>query len=199
MKWRRPGDEAWRRPRRRGVRLPPPPRGLPRHLKPWWLLTAALISALVTVVVPMCPRHDVAGRPLWRVDTVHDGDTVTCIDTAGRPQKIRLVGIDAPEHGQAFGDASRRALAAKLAGGAVRVEGDARDQHGRLLGTLWIEGRNLNRELVAEGWAWVFGGFAPDDDLLAAEAAARRGKRGLWADTQPVSPSQWRQLHPPGQ
>jgi endonuclease YncB( thermonuclease family) len=152
----------------------------------------------VTVVVPMCPRHDVAGRPLWRVDTVHDGDTVTCIDTEGRPQKIRLVGIDAPEHGQAFGDASRRALAAKLAGGAVRVEGDARDQHGRLLGTLWIDDRNLNHELVAEGWAWAFGGFVEDEDLVSAEAAARRARRGLWAGERPIPPRQWRDSHPRG-
>jgi len=199
MRWWLSGNDVWRRPHRRGVRVPPPPRGLPRHLRPWWLLTAAVVSAVATVVVPMCPRHDAAGRPLWRVETVHDGDTVTCIDTEGRPQKIRLVGIDAPEYGQAFGDAARRALATKLAEGAVRVEGNARDQHGRLLGTLWVGDRNLNRELVAEGWAWVFGGFSPAADLLAAEADARRGRRGLWADPQAVSPSQWRHLHPPGQ
>jgi len=196
MKWWRPGDDL--RTRRRGVRLPPPPRGLPRRLRPWWLLTVAVVSALATVVVPMCPRQDAAGRPLWRVETVHDGDTVTCLDTEGRPRKIRLVGIDAPEFGQPCGADSRRALATKLAGGVVRVEGDARDQHGRLLGTLWIGDRNVNRELVAEGWAWVFGGFAPDEEFLAAEAAARRERRGLWADPRAVPPAQWRQLHPPG-
>jgi len=78
----------------------------------------------------------------------------------------------------------------------VRVEGHARDQHGRLLGTLWIEGRDLNAELVAEGCAWAFGGFAPDERLVAAEAAARRERRGLWADQQPVSPRDWRAAHP---
>lgn len=177
-------------------RLPPAPRGLTRRGRRNYLLAAAFVSAVVSLVVPMCPRADPAGQPLWRVETVHDGDTVTCRDQAGRRQKIRLVGIDAPEQGQAYGSAARRALAGKLAGGSVRVTGISRDQHGRLLGRLWIDGRDLNRELVAEGWAWAFGGFSPDDELVAAEAEARRQRRGLWADDHPLPPRQWRAAHP---
>jgi len=194
-----------RGPRGRRVRLPRPPRGIltagwrgtPRRFRAWYLLAAALASAVASLVVPMCPRHDAAGRPVWRVETVHDGDTVTCLDPEGRPWKIRLVGIDAPEHGQPFGDASRRALAAKLSGGLVRVEGEARDQHGRLLGRLWIDDRDINGEMIADGWAWVYGGFTPDVDLVALEAAARRSRRGLWQGEDPQPPNQWRQLHPP--
>ncbi len=179
------------------MKIPPPPPGLPRHLRRWYLLIAALVSAAAAATAPMCPVRDAAGRPLWRLDTVHDGDTVTCLDPAGRRHKIRLVGIDAPEHGQPSGDASRSALAAKLAGHGIRVDGEAYDQHGRLLGRLFVADRDINRELVAEGWAWAFGGFSPAEDLVAAEAAARRDKRGLWADPRPMSPAEWRRLHPP--
>ena len=91
---------------------------------------------------------------------------------------------------------SLSALATKLTGGRVRVEGDARDQHGRLLGTLLVDDRDVNREMVADGWAWAFTGFVDDEELIAAESAARRTRRGLWADPQPMPPSQWRQLHP---
>jgi micrococcal nuclease len=158
---------------------------------------AAIVAAVSTITIPMCPLADSAGRPLWRVELVHDGDTVTCVDEQGRPRRIRLQGIDAPEYGQPFGDSARRSLAGKLAGGSVRVEGEAIDQHGRLLGTLWIGDRNLNRELVAEGQAWVFGGFAPDEDLVAAETAAREGRRGLWGGAEPpVAPQDWRAAHP---
>ena len=76
------------------------------------------------------------------------------------------------------------------------MEGAARDQHGRLLGTLWLGDRDVNRELVAEGHAWVFGGFAPDPDLLAAESEARKARRGLWAAPHPLAPQQWRAEHP---
>jgi len=177
-------------------RLPPPPPGLPPRLRAAYLIVAAIVSAVVTLVVPMCPRLDDPGRPLWRVETVHDGDTVTCVDPEGRAWKIRLGGIDAPEFGQPFGEQARQALGRKLGGGHVRVEGDARDQHGRLLGTLRIADRDINRELVAEGWAWAFGGFAPDDALLAAEAEARRQRLGLWAGADPIPPREWRALHP---
>ena len=74
--------------------------------------------------------------------------------------------------------------------------GYGRDQHGRLLGTLWIDDRDINREMVLDGQAWVFGGFAPDEELLAAEADARKGRRGLWSDSRPVSPAEWRSAHP---
>jgi micrococcal nuclease len=168
---------------------------MPRRLRAWYVVGAALLSAIIAAL-PACPVQDAAGRPLWRVEMVHDGDTITCLDATGQPQKIRLRGIDAPEFDQPHGRESRQALALKLTGGSVRVEGAARDQHGRLLGTLWLDDRDLNHELVAEGHAWVFGGFAPEPDLLAAEAEARQARRGLWAAPHPLAPQQWRAAHP---
>ena len=178
------------------MKIPPPPRGLPRRHRTTWVVVAAAVVAVVTIAAPHCPHRDAAGRPLWRVQAVHDGDTVTCLDEQGRAVKIRLVGIDAPEHGQPYGDAARVALAAKI-GAAVRVTGEARDQHGRLLGVLWADERNVNREMVADGLAWSFGGFSAEDEIEVAEAEARRARRGLWADPSPMAPSQWRRLHPP--
>jgi endonuclease YncB( thermonuclease family) len=156
----------------------------------------ATVAALVAAAIPACPAHDVRGRPLWRVDMVHDGDTVTCLDENRAPRKIRLVGIDAPELDQPGGRESRAALVGKLAGGTVRVDDRGRDQHGRLLGTLYVGDRNVNRELVADGWAWVFDGFSPDPDLLDAESAARGARRGLWAAADPRRPADWRREHP---
>ena len=185
-----------RAPARRFV-LPPPPRGTPRRLRVWYAVAAAVVSAVVAASAPFCPATDAQGRPAWRVEMINDGDTVTCLDTEGRRVRVRLLGIDAPELDQPKGRESRAALVAKLTGGLVRVEGDARDQHGRLLGTLRLDDRDLNREMVAEGWAWAFTGFAEDSDLIAAESAARRARRGVWADPQPLPPRQWRELHPP--
>jgi len=165
-------------------------------MRVWFLLIAAIVSVVVANV-PMCPVHDMQGRPTWLVETVHDGDTVTCIDAAGKLQKIRLVGIDAPEFRQAYGEASQRVLEGKVLGRRVRVEGTtSRDQYGRLLGTLWIDDRMINREMVAEGYAWVFGGSAPALDLLNAESLARQGWRGLWVDPRPIAPQEWRNQHP---
>ena len=170
---------------------------MPKKLRPWYAVAAALVSMVVAATAPLCPATDAQGRPAWRVEMINDGDTITCLDTEGRRVRVRLVGIDAPELDQPQGRESRAALAAKLSAGVVRVEGHARDQHNRLLGTLHLDGRDLNREMVAEGWAWAFTGFAEDDDLMAAESAARRDRRGIWANPHPLPPRQWRELHPP--
>jgi len=132
----------------------------------------------------------------WTIQTVHDGDTVTAVAADGREERIRLLGIDAPEYRQPHGREARTALAQKVRGQPVRLEPHGRDQYDRLLGTLWIDHRNLNRELVAEGHAWVYDRFTPPADLLDAQQAARRNRRGLWAANDPLRPSDWREAHP---
>ena len=183
------------------MRPPNTSRGLPSRWRPWWFAAMA-VAAVGTAAVERCRIPDALARPTWTacptwtVRTVHDGDTVTCVDTQGGKHKIRLLGIDAPEAAQAWGREASEALARKVAGGRVAVVSRGYDQHGRLLGTLWIDDRDINREMVAEGHAWVFGRIAPDPDLVEAESAARREGRGLWAESHPEEPSHWRASHP---
>ena len=41
------------------------------------------------------------------------------------------------------------------------------------------------------------GGRAMAAELLAAEDDARKHRRGLWAEPNPIAPSRWRETHPP--
>ncbi len=132
----------------------------------------------------------------WTIQTVHDGDTVTAIGPDGRTEKVRLLGIDAPEYRQPHGREARAALAEKLRGRSVRLESRGRDRYDRLLAVLRVGDRNLNEELVAEGHAWVFDRFRPPAGLAAAQQAARRERRGLWAAADPLRPADWREAHP---
>ena len=55
------------------------------------------------------------------------------------------------------------------------------------------DGRNLNQEIVCAGLAWWYQQYAKHGRVVAAlEAEARRAKRGLWSDPQPVPPWEWR-------
>ncbi len=54
-----------------------------------------------------------------KVVSVHDGDTLLLLDRDSVKTKVRLLGIDVPETGQAFGTKSRDALAAMVKGKAV--------------------------------------------------------------------------------
>jgi len=129
---------------------------------------------------------------LGRVVAVHDGDTITVL-ASGRGIRVRLVGIDAPERGQPFSNASRHALEALVAGRDVRVVERGRDGYGRVLGRVYAGAVDVNAEQVRSGYAWVFRRFAVDATLLALEAEAKAAQRGLWRERKPVPPWTWRE------
>ncbi len=56
-----------------------------------------------------------------RVVGVHDGDTITGLTDAKEQVKVRLDAIDAPELGQPFGQASKKALSEMVFGKSVTV------------------------------------------------------------------------------
>ncbi len=130
--------------------------------------------------------------PVWRVVSVHDGDTLRAIDQGKTERKVRLLGIDAPEIGQAFGTKSRDRLTALVKGKSVEVHADSEDRYGRTLARLVFEGRDVNRQMVADGLAWHFTRYSDDERLVAAEREARAAHRKPWRDPAPVAPWEWR-------
>ena len=128
-----------------------------------------------------------------KVIHVADGDTLTVLDGQNIKHKIRLEGIDAPEHKQAFGSKSRLALVALALEKQASVSVIGQDRYGRELGRVTVDGVDINLRLVHDGMAWHFVKYAPNDKALAAaESEARLAKRGLWADAHPVAPWDWR-------
>jgi endonuclease YncB( thermonuclease family) len=133
------------------------------------------------------PVHDLLGR----VTAVHDGDTLTLL--VGRIQhKIRLNGIDAPELRQAFGRRARQFLSALAFGKTVTVHVVDVDRYGREVGDVYVNGALVNAELVRAGMAWHYKQYSKDATLAELEIEARAAKRGLWADSNPVPPWEYR-------
>lgn len=132
------------------------------------------------------------------VVSITDGDTITVLDQGRVQHKIRLSGIDAPEHRQAFGNASRQHLASLVFQKEVVVETTKKDRYGRLIGKVVVGDRDVCRAQIESGLAWHYKKYAGeqaanDRELYAAaEVAARKSGAGLWADTDPVPPWEWR-------
>lgn len=146
-------------------------------------LLAALLLALTAAA------EDLRGR----VVRVSDGDTVTVLDAGKVEHRVRLAGIDAPEKAQAYGDKSKEALAALVAGKEVRVEISGKDKYGREIGRVFVGDVEANLEQVKAGMAWHYAQFAPAaKNLREAQERARAGKLGLWKDEAPVAPWDWR-------
>ena len=127
-----------------------------------------------------------------RVVKVADGDTITILDASTAQHKIRLQGIDAPEKKQAFGNASRKFLSGLVANREVRVTYAKRDRYGRILGTVFVDGRDINLEMLKAGMAWHYKKYDTNPAYAKAETEARTARRGLWQEKNPTPPETFR-------
>lgn len=133
-----------------------------------------------------------------RVVGVSDGDTVTVLDDTNTQWKIRLLGIDAPEKKQAFGNRSKQSLSALVFNRHVVVEYGKKDKYGRTVGKILVGGVDANLEQVKAGMAWHYKKYQREQSeadritYAQAEDRARAGKVGLWLDPEPTPPWDWR-------
>ncbi|HVN43458.1 MAG TPA: thermonuclease family protein [Steroidobacteraceae bacterium] len=172
----------------------------------------ALLAALC--LLPLGAIAQANPPPLeGRVIHVADGDTVTVLDPDHRQHRVRLFGIDAPEHDQPFGTRARQNLADLVLGKDVRVAWRKRDRYGRIVGQIWVaapdarcdsppascpKALDANLAQLTAGLAWHYKHYereqSPQDRsrYASAEEEARARKIGLWADRDPVAPWDWR-------
>ena len=129
----------------------------------------------------------------FRIHRVVDGDTFWLINAKGEKEKIRFIGIDAPEaknYGkkvkQYYGKESTNFLTNYLKGKKVRLEYDVQkyDQYGRTLAYVYLEdGTFLNEYLIKNGYAKVVT-FPPNvkyhRQFVIAERYARQHQLGMW-------------------
>lgn len=164
------------------------------------LLATAILAAAAPLAACDGGRSPGTLPPCDRADVVRvvDGDTIV-VSIDGRQERVRYIGVDAPETGPAgdaepFGDEATAMNKALLDGGRVCLERDIsdRDRYGRLLRYAWLlDGRLVEEELLREGLAFVVT-YPPDvkyvESLhLPAQAAARDARRGIWAEVEPVA------------
>lgn len=142
----------------------------------------AIATALGVLAVPA------VGAP---VIGVADGDTLTVL-VDGKPLRIRLGNIDAPEKKQAFGDRSKLSLSELCYRRDATYSTLGVDRYGRTIATVLCDGVDVNRAQVERGMAWVYTQYNKDRALVSVEAQAKATKRGLWADKAPVPPWEFR-------
>ena len=122
---------------------------------------------------------------------VVDGDSIT-VKIDQTEYRIRLAEIDAPEIAQLWGKESKLALKEKLENKEVIIEVIDVDRYSRLVARIFLDGRQINREMLEEGHAWVYLEYLRDESLLTSEVLARRKKLGLWGSAEAIPPWQWR-------
>ena len=76
----------------------------------------------------------------------------------------------------------------------ARVVWSERDRYGRVVGRVFVDGLDVNAEMVRQGHAWVYRQYASDESLFGLENEARAAKLGLWAlsEADKMPPWEWR-------
>jgi len=135
-----------------------------------------------------------AAEPLVGTASVIDGDTIEIHDT-----RIRLHGIDAPESRQECtrpdgtnwrcGQQAALALSDRIGRSTVRCEPHGRDRYGRAIAICFKGTEDLNRWMVAAGWAVAYRKYSLD--YVGEEKSAHNAKLGIWSRTFEM-PWDWR-------
>lgn len=154
------------------------------------LITVALALLLAAAcVAPTVPAR--SGRfPQATVERVIDGDTII-VSIGGRRERVRYIGIDAPEvasnggRTECYGPEAVTRNKELVAGRVVELEKDQSetDRFGRLLRYVYVDDMMVNAELVRQGFARAVR-YPPDtrhaELLERLEREARTARRGLW-------------------
>ena len=127
-----------------------------------------------------------------KVVSIKDGDSIEVIDSNKNTFIVRLAHIDCPEYGQPFSKAAKNFTSDFCFNKAVILEQTDTDRYGRLVCEIFVEGESLNLALVKNGLAWHHTRYSDDIDFETAEEYARENKLGIWTQTDPIPPWEWR-------
>lgn len=152
---------------------------------------AAVLAALIVAGLAAAAWGASPALRKGRVEWVADGDTIT-VRIGETKEKVRLVGIDTPELDdanpwwRALAERARDHAKSRLLGRTVVLEPDPvgadRDKYGRLLRYVVLDGKDVNEEMIREGYARAYTRFAFERSARykEAEKAARAAKIGRW-------------------
>ena len=129
---------------------------------------------------------------------VSDGDTLNVQKVengkfTGEVIKIRMFGIDAPEKLQDYGSESKQALEKMVNGKTLEIEEKNRDRYGRTVAVVYVNGKNVNEEMVKAGNAWWYQEYDKNDTRMQAyQENAKKNKLGLFGKRGYIEPWNYR-------
>jgi endonuclease YncB( thermonuclease family) len=153
-----------------------------------------LLLSLMFLLHGLCVANELEGR----VVGVMDGDTIDLLTDNKELVRVRLSGIDAPEKRQPFGQAAKGELSDLAYNRRATVDWAKKDRYGRVIGKLFVSGRDANLQMVQRGLAWHYKTYQKEQPLqdrqayARAEDDARVRHLGLWIDKEPTAPWDFR-------
>jgi micrococcal nuclease len=155
-----------------------------------------ILVALFMFSFSLLPYITMAGQSYSvKVERIIDGDTIR-VNYKEKSIKVRLWGIDTPEYHQAYSRAAKRFTTHHVKNSFIQLEIKDWDDYGRMVAIITMDdGRLLNEELVKNGLAWVHIYYCKEaicNTWYGHEKRARENRVGLWRDTSPIPPWEWK-------
>ena len=172
------------------------------HIKTFSIKGFLILCLLAGLTTFLLTSFSFAREPIrtvtGTVTKVSDGDTIHVTTPEKTKLTVRLYGMDAPETpkinqrtghinkpGQPYGEESWKALEAKIMGKQVRMDIiDIDRRYKRMVGMIWIGNRNINLEMVKEGYAEAYLEYLKEPyraQFIRAEREARSARKGIWS------------------
>lgn len=149
------------------------------------ILAGTFLMIVAWVILQHAPVREISGDAV-----AVDGDSLRI-----KGQRIRLLGLDAPEYEQTCQDRSgavwpcglraRDQMSALLGANKTVCTTSENDLYGRALATCTVDKRDIGAALVENGWAIIDGRYR------AEQNRARNEKRGIWQG-EFMPPAEWR-------
>ncbi len=125
------------------------------------------------------------------VTRVVDGDTLE-VDLDGVTEKVRLLGIDTPEFSSSdcYAQEATDYIEGLVLGKEVALKADAlnvdRDRYDRLLRYVELDGLDINKKMIRDGYALYYDTYdvLRGAEYAEAQLAAQTEVLGLWGDCQ---------------
>ncbi len=124
------------------------------------------------------------------VAEVHDGDTFTLKNG----ERVRLLGVDAPELGNCGASESASLLTSLVLGKTIKITDEKRDNYGRRMGLVWKGSTLVNEKMLKDGWAKPnYDPNSKSETLKTAYKYASENKLGVYSSlckkVNPTPPS----------
>lgn len=127
---------------------------------------------------------------------VSDGDSFV-MSSYGKRVRVRMYGIDAPELKQSYGAESKKYLESLILHKKVKLKVLYEDKYKRKVAKVYCNGKQINLEMLETGNAWFYKYHARNEKAYRkAYEKAKQEKLGLWKQSNPQNPREFRLKNP---
>jgi len=159
-----------------------------------------MIRLLTLLATAMLAAPACAATLEARVVAIGTGSALAVLGPDEKLRRVKLIGVDAPEKTQPYGEDARKLLGEWLTGRTIPVRYEKVDKDGRIFGQIQVGDTDLGLRLIEAGLAWCDPADAPDLDTRVREryweacARAKALRQGLWRDPNPMPPWEHRRI-----